>query len=438
MRAQGSCLVAFAVVACGGQLASAPDAATDSANAPQSDTLAVPHCAFAGFAPQVSYATASAPQGIFVVDFDGNRSLDFVVDEWTDWNYTPQFFANNGIGSFRPAASTGASTNSYSGMAAADFNGDGVLDLASQADPLANTTPMGAPGTLVIDFGLAGGGFASQPVTYAAPRTYGDCVVGDFNGDGHPDLAVAAWNTVERNGGLPVPGPGDFAFYVYINAGDGTFGAASSLTSTSPPGIVAGDFNGDGLTDLANIYTAGTYEGAGIGIYFNAGEGTFASEVTYATNSFGEPNSGLAAADFNGDGLPDLATFVYDTATSTTQLVVLLSAGGGRFQAPVASPAVGLPNQVVVGDFNGDGVPDLAVGPDVTIYRGNGDGTFGLGVSYAVGVNVTSITVGDFNGDGISDIATTTDSSSLGTGPGYPLGVNVMLSQCVRGNHPTQ
>jgi hypothetical protein len=317
-------------------------------------------------------------------------------------------------------------------MAAADFNGDGLLDLASQAYPqIANSQP---PGTLVIDFGVAGGGFALQPVTYAAPQTQGYVVVGDFNGDGHTDLAVAGVDIVEIMGGLPVPRPKQLALNVYLNAGDGSFGAPATYATPNSVGIATGDFNGDGRLDIVEGTTS---EPNGFGVMINNGDGTFASEVTFVASATSYVY-GLAVADFNGDGIDDVATTTIANTNDVGQsnvLEVFFGTPSGSFDAPVTyafadSPT---PAQGVVGDFNGDGKPDLVM----VIESGAGDQSnawqvvvFAAPVSYGINANafeqVNAIVEGDFNGDGISDIAMATNVSE----PPYSTGVTVLESIC--------
>jgi hypothetical protein len=136
----------------------------------------------------------------------------------------------------------------------------------------------------------------------------------------------------------------------------------------------------------------------------------------------GDPSS-IAVGDFNGDGKPDLVTANYEYNTAS----VLLGKGDGTFQAAVNYPVGTTAESVAVGDFNGDGKLDLVTannGSDnVSILLGNGDGTFQAAVNYALGSAPFSVAVGDFNGDGKLDLVTTnyldnTASVLLGKGDG--------------------
>jgi hypothetical protein len=229
-----------------------------------------------------------------------------------------------------------------------DFNGDGVLDVVTlgQLEPSAypNPTPNLNLYAVISPGATSGPGF--QPVnefsllagTSASPAL----VVGDFNRDGHLDIVT---------GGVSIATGGTSAVYFLPGNGDGTLGTAisSSTESTTQGGLVAGDFNGDGILDLA------------------------------VTN-------------------PQLNT-----------VSILLGNGDGTFMAPVDSVTGASPGAVVTGDFNGDGKLDLAVldgsGTSVSILLGNGDGTFKPKVEYPAGFSASFLTLGDFNGDGILDIA---------------------------------
>jgi hypothetical protein len=138
------------------------------------------------------------------------------------------------------------------------------------------------------------------------------------------------------------------------------------------------------------------------------GDGTFQAAVSYAAGS--APYS-VAVGDFNGDGIPDLAV----ANVGSDNVSVLLGHGDGTF-GPAVNYGVGIsPRSVAVGDFNGDGVPDLAVvyRGGVRVLLGNGDGTFQTTpTSYVAGSVPASVAVGDFNGDGLPDFAVANSSSN--------------------------
>jgi hypothetical protein len=164
--------------------------------------------------------------------------------------------------------------------------------------------------------------------------------VGDFNGDGRPDLAVSNY--------------GFDTVTILLGRGDGTFVASSSISTGRQPWPVAvGDFNGDGKLDVAVANSsAGT-----LTVALGNGNGTFGSPVTISLGSGSAPY-GLAAADFNLDGELDLVVAEY----GKNEAVILLGNGNGSFTLQAAPIATGSqPWSIAVGDFNGDGKPDFAI-----------------------------------------------------------------------------
>jgi hypothetical protein len=187
-------------------------------------------------------------------------------------------------------------------------------------------------------------------------------------------------------------------------------------TGTKPFAIAAGDFNHDGIPDLA-VANSGTDT---VSVLLGNGDGTFQTQQTYAV---GNGAYSVAVGDFNGDGNLDLAI----ANLSDNTVSILLGNGDGTFQAQHTYGTGGGPNAVAVGDFNGDGNLDLAVvnqtDNTVSILLGNGDGTFQAKQAYATGKGPVSLVVGDFNGDGIPDLAVANNTDNtvsilLGKGDG--------------------
>jgi FG-GAP-like repeat/Dockerin type I domain/FG-GAP repeat len=230
--------------------------------------------------------------------------------------------------------------------------------------------------------------------------------VGDFNGDGKQDLAVANSNTVAillGNGAGGFSAPTDFA-------GGGNSHSVSSS--------VVGDFNGDGKQDLAVI----NYPNS-LSILLGDGAGGFTT-TNYAIDSYAVS---IAVGDFNGDGKQDLAVANYGTGSAQNTVSILLGDGAGGFSARTNFAVGTSPASVVVGDFNNDGNQDLAVvntgSNNVSILLGNGDGSFSAPTNFPVGGGPLSMAMGDFNGDGNQDLAvanseTNTVSILLGDGKG--------------------
>jgi hypothetical protein len=198
--------------------------------------------------------------------------------------------------------------------------------------------------------------------------------VGDFNGDGILDLAVA---TAEDRPG----GGGCIVVLLGLGSQEGTGGFQQAFdihVSGRPTSLVAGDFNGDGILDLA-VATVEDRPGGGgcITALLGLGNGNFQQAFDIHVN--GRPTS-LIVGDFNGDGKLDLAVATVDVGDRPGGgcIVVLLGQGDGSFQQAFDIHVHGHPSALVAGDFNGDGKLDLAVANDesVTILFGIGDGSF--------------------------------------------------------------
>jgi subtilisin-like proprotein convertase family protein len=260
------------------------------------------------------------------------------------------------------------------GLVTGDFNGDGHTDLA-----VANA----GDNNLSVLLGNGDGSFAAQTTIYVGNTPYA-LVVGDFDGDGDTDLAVA-------NGG-------DNNLSVLLGNGDGSFAAQTTIdVGDNPYALVTGDFNGDSDTDLATVNRGGD----DVTVLLGHGDGTFTAQPELA---IGAAPSALVAGNFNGDDHTDLAV-----VNSDDEVVLLLSDGSGGF-AVQPGIAVGTgPSAVVAADFNGDGLTDLATANansyDVTVLLGDGFGGFAARPAITVGAFPFALAVGDFNGDGRTDLA---------------------------------
>src|SRR6266850_1442587 len=267
---------------------------------------------------------------------------------------------------------------------AVDFNGDGKLDLAA-----ANSSS----NTVSILLGKGDGSFGPKTdfVTSAGPRAV---TAGDFNGDGKLDLAAAnsSSNTVS----------------ILLGKGDGSFGPKTDfVTSAGPRAVTAGDFNGDGKLDLA-VANSGS---STVSILAGKGDGTFGPKTDFVTGS--NPRS-LTTAVFNLNHKLDVAT----ANSSANSASVLLGRGDGTFDPKIDLGTDTEPISVTAADFNGDGKADLLTGnigyyygyfPTVSLFQGNGNGTFGPRVDFSTGSTPASVATGDFSGDGNLDLATAND-----------------------------
>jgi hypothetical protein len=315
---------------------------------------------------------------VAVGDFNGDGIPDLAVANagtFPSYDGTVSVLLGNGDGTFQPAQSYAAGSRASS-VAVGDFNGDGHLDLA-----VANA----ASNDVSVLLGNGDGTF--QPArNFSAGRYPQSVAVGDFNGDGLLDLVFS-------NGTL------------LLGNGDGTFQAPISLP-VSGFSVAVGDFNADGLLDLA----VANFASRNVSVLLGNGDGTFQAARIFSTGA--DPLS-VAVADFDGDGHLDLVVTNF-TSPDRSTVSVLLGNGDGTFQAARNFSFAGSnPFSVAVGDFNGDGHLDLAVadagyydlGQNVSVLLGNGDGTFQTARNFPAGSHPSSVAVGDFNGDGFPDLA---------------------------------
>jgi hypothetical protein len=418
------------------------------------------------FLPPQRFAPEIPPRYLAVGDFNGDGKLDLAITG--DIGISVGYFIclGNGDGTFKTAVPYSLVPDSnYWAIAAADFNGDGKIDLV-----ICNRANTG----VVILIGRGDGTF-QQTGSYLTDGTATYVAAADFNGDGVLDLAVADAAGVT----------------VLTGRGDGTFLAAVNYVSGATGLLAVGDFNGDQRTDLAisgqtlnvmfgaqtvstataltssaNPSVAGQtvtftatvtslglnggpvafggvafYDGASLlgnrsvsggqaafatsrlspGVHviraqFTSGNAYVPSSATFSQTINGVPSAGftalkysaqtiyksIAVADLNLDGKMDL--MIPDYANGGVGIYPGL--GDGTFPSVSRQGTYFGPSQVAVSDLNGDGLPDLAIGsdvqPGVLLYMNNGDGTFRSQPSLSGGPTTSLIAV-DLNGDDRAD-----------------------------------
>ncbi len=349
-----------------------------------------PTTATTGFTPPALYQIPfSLPFGTGSMgtpvsgDFNGDGHPDFAIPT----SLGPVIIMlGHGDGTFQQGASISA-VQPY-GAVTGDFNGDGNLDLA--------VSNAGTNGSIAIYLGNGDGTFQAGAVYPAAPNAYYQIVgLGDFNQDGIPDLVVSdhANNQVA----------------VLLGNGNGTFqGAGLFATGPEPWNLAVGDINGDGNPDIVVANDISDNQGNNVTILLGNGDGTFA-QATYLQGGVTSSGS-VALADFNGDGILDIAA----SEEPANSVFVFLGKGDGTFQPKTTYTMNKGPYYLSIGDFNQDGNKDVitanAEGQSIGVLLGNGDGTFQAAKTYPAGGDAIYADVQDFNGDNQVDVVAVTQN----------------------------
>jgi hypothetical protein len=342
-----------------------------------------------GFVPGTPASIGPAtPASVVVGDLNGDGKADIVLPGGQLGPSTVTIALGKGDGTFQTPVSYPSGTGPTA-VAVGDFNGDGSPDLA-----VVNFVSA----TVSILLGNGDGTFRSA-VNYPAGTGPNSVSIADFNGDGKADLVI---------GGAGVN--------VLLGNGDGSFGAPTNLPGLSnPTAVVVADFNGDNKADLGVWATAGST----LVILLGNGDGTFQTAPVSFTLSTVQNglSASLTVADYNSDGKADISV------VTGVGSFVLLGIGDGTFQTPISQASLG----TVVGDFNGDGILDLAgVSGNLFVEQGNGDGTFQSPAFYTPPRQPLGLAVADFNGDGMADIVTANSNGGVSSGGTVTVFLGVM------------
>ncbi len=321
-----------------------------------------------------SYAGADAyyagyvPNTLAVADFDKDGILDLAVSEDAD---RINVLRGTAGGKFPPLLqiSVAAATN----LMARDFTRDGIADLLLEQPT----------SSVVVYPGRGDGSFGSPVKTFVSAA--GRAAIGDFNGDGNPDL------------GLPINPDG---LTLLSGRGDGSFQIGVSLpTGSHPVAADAADVNGDGALDVVVVNQASD----DVSVYLGTGGGALGPQTRFGT---GHGPVALALGDLDGNGTVDLVTL----NPGSGDLGILLGAGDGRFTMSASLPTDGGSGQVVLTDMNADGALDIAATSDtahsVTIWLGAGDGTFAISSRSSTPRSGVSLAAADVDRDGREDLVT--------------------------------
>jgi hypothetical protein len=347
------------------------------------------------FGPGTNIAVGSNPQWIATGDFNADGRVDLAVAN--AGSASVSVLLGNGDGTFQAPQNFTVAGVGPSSVVAADFNNDGVLDLVTTNG---NIGPSSDNVSVLI--GNGNGTFQPALVFPSGGTKPNFGAVGDFNGDGARDLAVATFNN----------GSGT-TFTVLLGNGNGTFQTPITLTAqTSPIWVAVGDANGDSSADVLSANFRTDTPGS-VSVLLGNGNGTFQAAQNFAGGPAGTSGpAAVALGHFNGDGILDVAVPNYGASGSGTTVSVLLGTGGGAFGAPQAYTTGRSPIAVAIADFDRDGSQDLAVanfdqnsGTTFSVLRGNGGGTFLPQQLFSAGQGVIAVAVADFNDDDSPDVA---------------------------------
>jgi FG-GAP-like repeat len=400
-----------------------------------------------------------------VADLNGDGNTD-IIEEYGSG--TIAVLLSNGDGTFTEGTPFVATTNDVDGGALVTDAGTGFLDLVLVDDSVPSnviTIPGNGDGTFTL------GSATTLPLfsTGGAEGEGNNVVLADFDGDGVLDVAENDGNSGELNvylfatapnpyTGVAVPTPdsqydacsittgsltgtvaivqancGDDTITVYNNDGTGAFSEGvyypvavtpNSTADLYPEAVTVADVNGDGNGDVVVTND----DSSDVTILTGNGDGTLnLTSVGYATGGY--PYSPAIVADLNGDGLMDILV-----ADDNQSLVWMAGFGDGTFQAakdfyaPITGGNYAYSFGVATGDLNGDGIPDVVLGNygnndiGITVFLSNPDGSLQPGVNYGSSGGFGYVAVADFNGDGKLDIAASNEDGYVqiftGTGTG--------------------
>jgi PKD repeat protein len=351
-------------------------------------------------APASPISNVASQRGFFSKDLNNDGIKDLIIGN----AYSTNLYVLIGLGTGQFTNAPGSPITGVNGPiynVSADFNNDGVQDIASANYGGSNISVFLGTGNGSFN-AAAGSPFNSGSLPYCIDAA-------DFNMDGFKDLITC--NAGSNN------------VVLFLGNGTGSFVIASGFplsASGAPYHVLAGMFNADAFPDFAFV----NGNGNNMNVYLGNGSGSFtqATGSPYSTGGGSQPRT-LTSGDLNNDGATDLVI----TNLSSNDLVILLGSASGTFTPAASSPiAVGFgPYQSAIADFNSDGNADIVtsvyMGNAMSVRYGNGNGGFTTpsGSPFSSPGSPQPVVTADFNGDNKPDLA---------IGDWYGTNINILIN----------